>query len=133
MLRELRRSLIAQLVRRAFAESPSAQLAVPLRSLRRLRQAITRAATDPLRAHLPRWSRTPSRGDGSFQPLRGCIAIDKAHRVVSRLFEHLIPHGIAVAREELNKIEHPLLWLAQRIERSARRTDLTHHLGVLPF
>src|SRR5439155_10996447 len=52
---------------------------------------------------------------------------------MSRFLKHLVAQNSPVASEEWDKIEDPLLRFAQRIERSARRTDLTHDLGVLPF
>src|SRR5439155_26458804 len=52
---------------------------------------------------------------------------------MSRLLKHLVLQNSTVTSEEWDKIEDPLLPLAQRIERSARSTNLTHDLGVLPF
>src|SRR6266571_1694834 len=52
---------------------------------------------------------------------------------MSRLRKHLVLQNSPVTSEEWHKIEDALLRLAQRIERSARRTDLTHDLGMLPF
>src|SRR5437667_12273204 len=52
---------------------------------------------------------------------------------MSRLVHHLVVQNSTVTSEEWDKIDDARLRLAQRIERSARRTDLTHHLGMLPF
>src|SRR5438552_19106978 len=46
---------------------------------------------------------------------------------------HLGAQRSPVASAEWRELEDPLVRFAERIVRSARRTDLTHDLGVLPF
>src|SRR4051812_9465398 len=50
-----------------------------------------------------------------------------------RFAQHVVAKSRAISREQWHEVEAALLWLAERIERTARSPDLVHRIGMLPL